>query len=220
MDFECRACTHDQKNPRAVSQCGAVCSTLPGTNSLIGVASIVVRTSWMFLRTYCFDNSCLGELFEPGRQSSFRRWFDIVCRCPWICCFDGWATSFCGGTDCCGLLVLWPHIGVGSCDMVVQLAVGVRHRLHHYGLASFFLDFAFDSALAYLLYQCSAEADWFYVSMLPWLFSTALQMVNCTSWWKLLFHRRSEMSARRSVKTRYFLLNIPSAQMPQLAVVV
>lgn len=48
--------------------------------------------------------------------------------------------------------------------MLVLLAAGVRRRLDHYSFSSFVIGCAFDFSIAYLLYRCSAQLNWFCVS--------------------------------------------------------
>lgn len=61
-------------------------------------------------------------------------------------------------------------MGKVGCEVLVLLAAGVCCRLHYHSLASFILGFAFDSALAFLAYQRSAEIYWSSLGRFPcWL---------------------------------------------------
>lgn len=52
-------------------------------------------------------------------------------------------------------------MGQGGRVVLVPLSAGVRRRVEHYSFASFVLSWAFDSALANLVYQRSAKIHWY-----------------------------------------------------------
>lgn len=80
-----------------------------------------------------------------------------------------------------------------GCRVLFQLAAGVHHCLDYYGFASFFLGFAVDWALSYLVNRRSVEIDWSPVNRFLVDPPTALPTVKYTPWRKLLSRRRRDM---------------------------
>lgn len=88
--------------------------------------------------------------------------------------------------------------------MFIPLAVGWRRNLDHYSFASFVLGFAFDSALTYLLYRRSAEADCSSVGMFSCWFFYGFAESRVCALAKALFLSRKGHASVALVEDRVF----------------
>lgn len=147
---------------------GTKCSGLlypSGPNPLIGLASVVGRSYWMFAQFY--RSPCLCLLFDHGCQLSSRAdagWHVASIESVTVAQVR---SLFAAEHD---IVHLWFHISrmaQDGCGVLVPLAAGVPSRVDYYRFSSSVLGCDLDSTPAYIVYQRSEEIDWYSVGLFP-----------------------------------------------------